>query len=441
MKPIVRIAPSPTGDMHLGTARTALFNYLFAKQNNGKLILRVEDTDRERSRNKYTKNILKSIKWLDLSPDEVIYQSKRRNVYKKYIEELIKNDKAYISKEKAKNGKGEVELVRFKNPNKDVTFNDAIRGEVTNNTTDLGDFIIAKSINDPLFHLAVVVDDGISEITHIIRGEDHLPNTARQILIQEALGFKMPQYVHLPLILSKTGGKLSKRDGALSILEFKKDKFLVDGLINYLASLGWNSKTDKEIFTKDELLEAFRLENIQKSPAHFDNKKLRWVNKKHIQTLSEEEFFSRVYAILGRRYILKSFYKKDVIRKVLPVIKENIETFQDLKPLIKSNYFNFLFNRPKLNIVGLKFKDTDLNIIKKHLIKLIEIINNCSFSSKEDIEKKIFEYANKEGRGEVLSPLRYSLTGLEKSMDPFTASYAIGQKETIQRIKNAIKKL
>lgn len=282
MKPIVRIAPSPTGNMHLGTARTALFNYLFAKKHGGKLIVRIEDTDKARSKKEYTKNILDSMKWLGFKHDEVMYQSKRTSIYKKHLNKLIESGDAFISKEKSNETRQEIELVRFKNPNKIVTFNDLVRGEIKFDTKELGDFVIAKSINDPLYHLAVVVDDGTSNITHVIRGEDHLSNTARQILILEALGFERPVYVHLPLILSMTGSKLSKRDGALSITEFDKEGFLKDALINYLALLGWNPKTDQEVFTTEELIREFSLENIQKSPAKFDVKKLKWVNKKHL---------------------------------------------------------------------------------------------------------------------------------------------------------------
>ena len=204
-KTVVRFAPSPTGPLHIGGARTALFNYIFAKQRGGKFILRIEDTDKERSEKKYEEDILSGIKWLGIIPDEIYRQSERTEIYKRHLDALIKNGAAYVSREAKRDGaEGEmVEVVRFKNPNKRVAFSDMVRGEVSFDTTELKDFVIAKSVTEPLFHLAVVVDDFEMGITHIIRGEDHISNTPRQILIQEVLGFSRPIYAHIPLILAK----------------------------------------------------------------------------------------------------------------------------------------------------------------------------------------------------------------------------------------------
>ncbi|MFQ5662055.1 MAG: glutamate--tRNA ligase, partial [Candidatus Paceibacteria bacterium] len=241
-KVITRIAPSPTGELHIGTARSALFNYLYAKQNGGEFIVRIEDTDKERSKKEFEKDILEGFEWLGLGSDEVFKQSERTSIYKKYIKQLLDDGVAYISKEKSKQEEGkEIEVVRLKNPGKKVEFIDLIRGEIEFDTTELGDFVIARNQDEPLYHLAVVVDDHEMGITHIIRGEDHISNTPRQILIQEALGFERSKYAHIPLILAPDRSKLSKRgDNATSISEYKEKGYISSALVNYMALLGWN---------------------------------------------------------------------------------------------------------------------------------------------------------------------------------------------------------
>ena len=273
-KVVVRMAPSPTGPFHIGGVRTALYNFIYAKQHGGKFILRIEDTDKERSKPEYETDIVESLKWLGLNYDELYRQSDRGDVYKKYLEKLIKDDLAYEAEDK---------VIRFRNPGKDVTFNDLIRGDIKFNTEELGDFVIAKSVDLPLYHLAVVVDDHESGITHIIRGEDHISNTPRQILIQEAIGASRPLYAHLPLILAQDRSKLSKRKHgeSVSLDYYKKQGYSPEAILNYLALLGWNPGTDQEIFTLDELLKAFKLEKVHKGGAILDEKKLAWVNRKH----------------------------------------------------------------------------------------------------------------------------------------------------------------
>lgn len=268
------MAPSPTGPFHIGGVRTALYNFIYAKQHGGKFILRIEDTDKERSKPEYETDIIESLKWLGLNYDELYKQSDRGEIYKKYLEKLIKDDLAYEAEDK---------VIRFRNPGKDVTFNDLIRGDITFNTKELEDFVIAKSVDLPLYHLAVVIDDHESGITHIIRGEDHISNTPRQILIQEAIGASRPLYAHLPLILASDRSKLSKRKHgeSVSLDYYKKQGLLPEAILNYLALLGWNPGTDQEIFTLDELVKEFKLEKVHKGGAMFDEKKLAWVNRKH----------------------------------------------------------------------------------------------------------------------------------------------------------------
>jgi len=245
MNIITRFPPSPTGYLHIGRARTALFNYLFTQKNKGKMVFRIEDTDKERSKKEYEDNIIECLEWLGISYDlGPLRQSERNDIYEKYIKILIDNGSAYVSKENTENG-GRSEVIRFKNPNKKISFSDLVRGEVTIDTTDLGDFIIAKSITEPLYHLTVVVDDHEMGITHIIRGEDGISNTPRQILIEEGIGAIRPIYAHIPLILATDKSKLSGRHGAVSVTEFRDMGYLPQAMVNFLALLGWNPGDDR----------------------------------------------------------------------------------------------------------------------------------------------------------------------------------------------------
>ncbi len=280
-KVVVRMAPSPTGSFHVGSARTALFNFLFARKNNGKFILRMEDTDKTRSKKEFEGDIFESLEWLKLEWDgELWHQSERTDIYKSYLNKLIQTDKAYISTEIEGENR---EVVRFRNPNKQVVFEDLVRGQVEFDTTELGDFIIARNLNEPLYHLAVVVDDFESGITHVIRGEDHISNTPRQILIQEAIGAPRPMYAHLSLILAPDRSKLSKRKHgeSVSLDHYRRKGYSPEAITNYLALLGWNPGTEQEIFTLDELINVFDFSRVHKGGAIFDEKKLAWVNRKH----------------------------------------------------------------------------------------------------------------------------------------------------------------
>ena len=309
-----RIAPSPTGNFHVGTARTALFNYLFARHHGGKFLLRIEDTDYERSKKKFEEDIIEGLTWLKIEWDEtIIRQSEHREVYATYLHNLLETGKAFYCPhtekklEEEKNGqiKNKAPLlhrcdardklldkgvIRFKNNEKLIkTFDDIIKGQVGIFPAPFGDFVLAKNTRTPLYNFAVVVDDHETRISHVIRGEDHLPNTPKQILIQEALGFARPQYAHLPLLLGADRSKLSKRHGATSIQEYRDEGYLADALFNFLALLGWNPGTEQEVFSRTELVELFSLDRVQKSGAIFDIVKLNWMNNQYIgKTLPEK---------------------------------------------------------------------------------------------------------------------------------------------------------
>lgn len=295
MSPVVsRFAPSPTGYLHAGNYRTAVFAYLFAKHEGGKFIVRIEDTDAARSKPEYEENIAEALAWLNLRADEHYRQSEHRPRHRKLLEKLVADGAAYLSKETPKTPEEREEVIRFKNSGGTVTFTDVIRGEITTDVTDLGDFIIARSLDEPVFHFAVVVDDADENVTHVIRGGDHISNTARQMLIQQALGLPTPLYAHLPLILDSTHKKLSKRTGARALTEYRAMGVLPEALLNYLAFLGWNPGDTRDYLSRDELVEAFDISRVQKGSAIFDEVKLFSVNQHWMRQLSDEDFLAHV---------------------------------------------------------------------------------------------------------------------------------------------------
>lgn len=431
-KVAVRIAPSPSGYMHIGLARTALFNYLFAKKHDGKFILRIEDTDTSRSKKDYEDNITESLSWLGLKWDEFYRQSERTSEYKKELKKMVDGGKAYVSKEEIKKEGDRDEVIRFKNPNIKIKFTDIIRGEIEFDTTELGDFIIAKSFDEPLYHLAAVVDDFKMGITHIIRGEDHISNTPRQILIGEALGAYRAIYAHIPLILAPDRSKLSKRHGAVAITEYRDMGYFSEALVNYLALLGWNPGTEQEIFSLKELISIFTLEKVQKGGAVFNIEKLDWINREYLKT-KDWEILNEI-----KKYEDTLGFEKTL----LPLVKERISKFSEIKELVSEGELGFLKLHDYQNKKLIWKNDLPDKTVKylEEIIKIVEKIKSSTFTP-EIIKTAVMAYADKEGRGSVLWPMRYALTGKDKSPDPFTVAYILGHKETLKRLHSAIKKL
>ncbi len=447
MKPVVRIAPSPTGNLHIGTARTALFNFLFAKKYGGKFIVRIEDTDTQRSTKEFEKNIMEGFEWLRLKEDEFFRQSERTEIYKKYLSEMIKNGTVYFSKEDGGEGK-RAEVIRFKNPNKKIKFNDLVRGEVEFDTTELKDFVVAKSETEPLYHLAVVIDDHEMKITHVIRGEDHISNTPRQILIQEAIGAKRPEYAHIPLILAKDRSKLSKRHGATSISEYKERGYLPDAINNYLALLGWNPGDDREIFSMEELINSFEIERVQKGGAIFDEEKLKWINKEHIKRIDPEELKNKVLEQFKSSFLKNKKLNnidEEMLNKILPLILERSNTWKDIDILIENSEFDYFFNKPEIgDTKKILWKDEkDFDKTARLIDEVVEILSNIEENNftHNTIKESVWQLAEKEGRGTVLWPMRFSLSGREKSPDPFVLAEILGKTETLERLKSSSVKL
>ncbi len=426
-----RFAPSPTGVLHVGGVRTALFNYLFARQNGGKFVLRIEDTDKERSKKEYEDDILNGLKWLGIEWDEFYRQSERGEIYKKYIQKLLNGGKAYVSEEKEGKSKS---VIRFKNPNLKVSFKDEIRGEIEFDTTELGDFVIAKDEETPLYHLAVVVDDFEMGITHIIRGEDHISNTPRQILIQNAIGASRPIYAHIPLILGADRSKLSKRHGAASVNEYREKGYLPKALVNFMAFLGWNPGDEREIFSMEELIKEFSLKKIQKGGAVFNTDRLDWLNSQYIKNMDTGKLTELCLPYIVSRYPTADG-QMEKIRKIVKIKQERMNTLTEAGEEI-----GYFFEQPEYEKEKLLWKkERDLNATKKHLeeiVKFLEPLDTPDFSS-ESVKKAVWDYAEEQGRGNVLWPFRMALTGLDKSPDPFSVAEILGKEETLRRLKNA----
>jgi len=436
----VRIAPSPTGYFHFGLARTALYNYLFAKKEGGAMVLRLEDTDKERSKKEYEEDIYECFEWLGISFDEKYVQSQHVERHQELLKKLVAEDKAYVSKEEAKDGSGRiVEVVRLRNPGKEITFTDVIRGDITFDTSELKDFVIARSIDDPLYHFAVVADDGDAGITHVIRGEDHISNTPRQILIQEALGFPRPVYAHLPLILAPDRTKMSKRKHQTALREFRKQGYLPEALINFTALLGWSEgKGDKEIYSMQELVHAFSLEGIHKAGAVFDVEKLRWFNRHYLLQQPDDEFSEAVLDIMKTELEERGVaWDAKRSQKVVSLVRERISVYEDARMLAKDGEFDFFFSDPGLDAANVVEKKSTKESAREHLSFAEAALASLTDFSADSVKTALWDYASEKGRGAVLWPIRYALSGRQKSPDPFVIAGIIGKEATLRRIKAA----
>ena len=449
----MRIAPSPTGLFHIGTARTALFNYLFAKKNKGSFILRIEDTDKERSEKKFENDIMDGLKWLDLNWDEVYYQSQRTKIYEKYLQKLLDEGRAYKK-----------EIIWFKNPNKTVVFHDLIRNRVEVDSSVLGDFSLAKDLKTPLYNFAAVIDDHEMGVSHVIRGEDHISNTPKQLLIYEAMGWEPPQFAHLPLILGPDRSKLSKRHGATSLSDYKNDGYLAEAMVNFMAFLGWNPGDDREIFSLEELYKEFSLEKIQKGGAVFNVEKLNWYNSHYLRQLSVDKltelsipyliddklikpnFKFEQYPPAYGGYFLKQKYLAAKEKKEIPVEKikkiVGLEQQRMTKLSQVGGLTGFFFVAPKYKGKLLTWKEMKNTEIAKSLDSTHLIlcdIKDADFTA-DKLKLVLMPAAEKFGsrdRGKMLWPLRVALTGKEKSPGPFEIAEILGKEETLKRIKKA----
>lgn len=437
----VRFPPSPTGFCHVGTARMAIINYLFAKKHGGTIYFRSEDTDKERSRLEYEDDIKEQLTWLGLSWDVFMRQSERTPIYTAALQKLIEEGKAYISEEESKKEPGVMaKVVRLKNPGTSITFNDLIRGDITFDTTELGDFVIARAIDDPLYQFTVVLDDADNGITHVIRGEDHISNTPRQILIQEALGYARPIYAHYPLLLGSDKSKLSKRTGDVAVRTYRENGFLSEALFNYIAVLGWTPSSERELLGVEEMIAEFDLKDLHKSGAVFDMEKLRWYNREYLLRLPEEEFGRQAISVLQKAMGENMEYRDEIAWRIMPIIRERTHVWSDLKEAVAAGEYDFFFAAPKVDAAMLPGKAATAEVARVHLERIHELLaatDDEIFADVERLKSVIWDYATQEGRAAVLWPMRYALSGKEKSPDPFTIASIIGKDATLQRIKSA----
>lgn len=472
----VRFAPSPTGFMHIGNFRGALYNYLFARKNKGDFVLRVEDTDRKRFVEGALENLLETLKWAGITWDEgPIKQSERLEIYKKYAEQLVKDGYAYYcfcepqrleEMRKEQQAKKQPPLydqyclqnvtpeevnkklkekcpytIRLKMPKDEtIELEDIIRRKIKFETNLVDDQVLLKSDGFPTYHLAVVVDDHEMNITHVIRGEEWLSSVPKHLLLYKYLGWKPPQFAHVPLLLNSDRSKLSKRQGDVAVEDYIKKGYLKEALINFVAFLGWNpgEGSTQEIFTLEELVKEFKLERVHKGGAVFDVQKLNWLNSEWIKKIDFDDLYDRTKSFyLEKEYVQNSTPEKksdEYLKKVLIVEKERLAY---LSVVGESN--KFFFQNINYDKDLLRWKEMADNDLKESLQKSLDTLTNIDEENwtKEIVEKILMEAAG-DKKGDLLWPLRVALTGEQKSPSPFEVAWVLGKEETIARINRAI---
>lgn len=459
-----RFAPSPTGFLHIGGARSALFNYLFAKQHQGAFVLRIDDTDKERSKPEYEKDILESFEWLKIPYDEgPIRQSDRLDIYENYLKKLLKEKKAYYCfcsedelearrqdqlsrgeaprysgrcsklsgtevEENLKEGKPSV--IRFAVEPKKIKFKDIIRREVEFDMELSGDIVIAKTLTNPLYNFTSVVDDFEMKISHVIRGEEHLSNTPKQILLQEALEFNRPEYAHLPLILATDRSKMSKRQGDVAVSDYKKDGYLPEAIINFIAFLGWNPGGEREIYSLASLVKEFSLDRVQKGGAVFNVQRLDYLNGFYIRQKSIEKLAELCLPYLPADADIEQ------ARKIVAIHQERLKKLSEIAEL--TDFFfqdRLVYDRGLLQWKNMS--DKELNDSLAFLEKILSGIKENDWT-KENLEDILLPEAEKIGdRGRLLWPMRVALSGKKASAGPFEIAGVLGKEKTLERLKQA----
>ncbi|MDE2099937.1 MAG: glutamate--tRNA ligase [Patescibacteria group bacterium] len=458
----VRFAPSPTGPLHIGSARTALFNYLFAKATGGKFILRIEDTDFERSKEEFTQNITAGLSWLGLSWDEYYKQSERLPIYRGYLENLIEEGKAYpcfcskedleaerqamlsqglapkysgkcraIPKEEAakKVEAGEGYVIRFKTPETEVSFKDSIHGTIKFETAPIGDFVIARNFDQPLYQFAVVVDDMLMKINYIIRGDDHISNTPKQILIAKALGAEIPHFAHIPMILNPDRSKMSKRFADTSLQDYIDKGYLSEAIVNFLALLGWHPQDDQEVMSMEEIIKKFDIARVQKGGAVFNSEKLDWFNTYYLSHLPDEKLLEEAKKFLPSEWNVNS--------KMLSSVKTRAKNLGELRETLL-----FYFELPEYPKDLLRWKEETNERVAENLREMLKILEDTdgNLFAEKSLEAKIMFILEEKSRGEWLWPLRVALSGQKNSPGPFEMMEALGKAETVRRVQAGIRK-
>jgi len=473
----VRFAPSPTGYLHIGNARTALFNYLFARKNSGKFILRIEDTDKERSRKEYEDAIIEDLRWLGIEWEEgpdiggeygPYRQSERIHIYREFAEKLLKEgyvykcyctkeeleemrNKAiekglppgydgrcrYLTKEKINEyeREGRSYVLRLRVPREPIEINDLIRGKVLFEGENITDFVIMKSDGTPTFNFAVVIDDYLMKITHVIRGEDHLSNTPKHILIFRAIKAEIPQFAHMSMTLGPDRTRLSKRHGATSVRAYRENGYLPEAFFNYIALLGWGTTESKEIFTKEELINEFSIERCHKASAIFDPEKLLWMNSLYIKNADIDRIYKLSIPFLKEANLINSIdnEKEEYIKKAIFLEKEKIKTLKDIPYLIE-------FFLKEVEYEKDDYEKLINNETKKILSEIVNIFENMDNFKRDEIENKIRQYCKEKNikTSLVFHPLRFAVSGRTKGPELFGMIELLGKGKVIERIKKII---
>lgn len=478
-KVVTRFAPSPTGFIHIGNIRTALFAYLFAKKTGGDFILRIEDTDKAREVAGSIEHIMKSLRWLGIEwdqgpevngPHAPYLQSERLDIYKKYAQTLIEkgfaypdpytNDEVAVFRQQAEDEKRPFlfrnhrpetfeawdgsKPLRFKVPEiKRMRWHDEVRGELEAGKEMLDDFIIIKADGYPTYNFAHIVDDHEMQVTHVMRGEEFIASTPKFLSLYDALEITYPKFVTMPPIMAADGKKkLGKRDGAKDILEYETDGYLPEAMVNFLALIGWNPGTDKEIFSKEELVKTFSLEKIQRSGGAFNEEKLKWMNKEYIAEMPVETFAQYAERALPESITILPGYNSERFAKLAPSIQERIHNKLEITEAAETGEYSWAFGPIDYDAAILKWKKDDSEKdAQPRLAQALALLEVADFASVDTIKAALWDYAEEVGRGELLWPLRVSLTGRERSPDPFTCAYVLGKEETVARLQNAITRL
>ena len=464
--PRVRFAPSPTGYLHIGGARTALFNWLFAKQNNGTFLLRIEDTDLERSKNEYIEQITEALDWLGLDSDEdFVLQSSKKSRHQECVEQMIQDGSAYrcflqkdeldqlrnqaekkkeifrvpqtyrdfsLEQQEELINEGKSFTIRLKVPAGETVFTDLVYGTIKIQNKDLDDFIIARSDGSPTYNFVVAVDDSDMKISHVIRGDDHLANTPKQILVYKALGFDEPIFAHLPMILGSDKKRLSKRHAATNVQEYKDKGFMSKAILNYLSLLGWNPDSDKEIFEIKELISEFKFDQVQKKSAVFDEKKLLWVSSQHLASMSVKDVMKEI-ALLDNNW--GKDFEKSFLIDVISLIKDRSKTTAEILEMSK------IFLEENISI------DQDL-IAKSIDNNALEIISDfkSALETQEQWNREAIETIfdnlmtqHEVGIGKVMKPVRIAVSGIPFGPGIFDLIVLLGKNKCLARIENILK--
>jgi glutamyl-tRNA synthetase len=430
----VRFAPSPTGYLHIGGARTALFNWLFARHNKGIFLLRIEDTDQQRSTEEATQAILDSMKWLGLDWDEGPYfQSRRLPIYKQYAEKLVAEGKAFYDTD-AEGRKA----IRFKMQDGVTEINDLIHGTITFDTSLIEDFVILKADGFPSYNFACVVDDAEMGITHIIRGDDHISNTPKQIALYKAFGFKVPEFAHIPMILGEDGSRLSKRHGATSVTEYRDKGYLPHAMVNFLALLGWSPGNDVEIISIPEMIEKFTLKRVNKTSAQFNSIKLDWMNGQYIKNTPVEQLVLEARRFFEKSGIDMTKITSEWLFDLVKLYHERFKTFQDLV-----NQTRFFFTD------AIEYDQAAVDKFLKNegvgelLKEVYSAISSTDTFDKKNLEDTLRALTEKLGVGfsKLAQPMRVAITGKSVSAGIFETMELLGKEKTLKRLDYVIKNL